>query len=131
MYWMVSHAAHAATATTTRIQSASRILDSWLSGALFAGSGTTRGKRIGRRLMRRSAVENRLGRHAHPIGALQKVQHPGTGNLLAGRQLDLELVRPGDDRPEQQLIVKENDDAMVRMAALIADQFPSSFALAM
>ena len=54
--------------------------------------------------------EDRTNAKANPIGALEQVQHPGAPGDLALRQFDLELVGPGDDRPEQQLIVEQNDD---------------------
>ena len=46
-----------------------------------------------------------------PICALDQVEHPGALDILALRQFDPELRRPGDDRAEQQLIVKQDDDA--------------------
>jgi len=65
------------------------------------------------------------------VRALDQVQHPRRLDVLAHRQFDTELGRPGDDRAEQQLIVKEDDDPMVKTAAPIADQSPASLALAM
>ena len=55
--------------------------------------------------------EDRSEAQAEPVRALDEVQHPGRLDVLAHRQFDPELGRPGDDRAEQQLIVQEDDDS--------------------
>ncbi len=93
----------------TRIQSPSRIRD---GGSSFRKvvAGMMRGNSNRQEARAAQRGEYRSDRKAKPVCALENIEYPGRRNLLAGRQLDPELAGPGDDRPEQQLIVQQDDD---------------------
>ena len=105
---MVSHAAHAAT-VDERGSNRSTRRDGCFD--VFRAGGIT-GNRTGQRLtLLRAPPTPGSDPDAQPVRSLDEVQDPAQLDLLAHRQFDAELGRPGDDRPEQRLIVHEDHNS--------------------